>query len=114
MNATKVLWIRGSRNEPAAECTGRAPSWTVEHLDAATGIGRLRPEGFGVIVLDFPIPSWTPDALLEQIRGLAPGIPVLVRDPAATLNDAVRLARLGVHQFLAPRGEVYSQIEEAL
>jgi len=114
MNPTKILWIRGSRNEPATECSGHATNWTVDRLDPATGIGRLRREDFGLVVLDFPISGWTPDALLEQIRAVSPGIPVLVRDSAATLNDAVRLARLGVHRFLAPQENVDSQIEEAL
>jgi DNA-binding NtrC family response regulator len=37
-----------------------------------------------------------------------------VRDPSATLNDAVRLARLGIYEFLAPPGEEHRQIEQAL
>jgi DNA-binding NtrC family response regulator len=67
-----------------------------------------------VIVLDFPIPDWTPADLVEQVRRLAPGAPVLVRDPSATLNDAVRLARLGIHRFLVAPGEELQQIEQAL
>jgi DNA-binding NtrC family response regulator len=39
---------------------------------------------------------------------------VLVRDPSATLNDAVRLARLGIHQFLTAPGEELQQIEQTL
>ena len=114
MNATKVLWIGGNQDRPPAEFCRRAAAWTVEDLDAATGIDRIPRQDYGVIVLDFPMPDWTPAALVERIRRLAPGVPVLVRDPAATLNDAVRLAHLGIHQFLMPSGEEYRQIEEAL
>ena len=114
MNATKVLWIRGNQDRPAAEFCARAAPWTVEYLDAATGIDRLARQDYGVIVLDFPIPDWTPADLVEQVRRLAPGAPVLVRDPSATLNDAVRLARLGIHRFLVAPGEELQQIEQAL
>ena len=114
MNATKVLWIRGSRDRPAAELCAPAAAWTVEHVDAATGIDHLTRQDYGVIVLDFPIPDWTPADLLEQVRRLAPGVPVLARDPSATLNDAVRLARLGIHQFLVAPGDEHQQIEQAL
>jgi len=113
MNASKVLWIRGNQNIPPPELCALAAAWTAEHLDAATGIGRLARQSYGVIVLDFPIPGWTPADLVEQVRRLAPEVPVLVRDPSATLNDAVRLARLGIHQFLT-LGEEHQQIVQAL
>ncbi|MGA2273541.1 MAG: sigma-54 dependent transcriptional regulator [Bryobacteraceae bacterium] len=114
MNATKILWIRGNQEGPAAEFGGRAATWTVEYLDGPIGIERLPRQDYGAIVLDFPIPDWTPAALMEQVHRLAPAVPVLVRDPSATLNDAVRLTRLGIHQFLAPPGEEHLQIERAL
>lgn len=114
MNATKVLWIRGSHDRPSAEFCAGGAAWTVEYLDAATGIDHLARQDYGVIVLDFPIPNWVPADLLEQVRRLAPGVPVLARDPSATLNDAVRLARLGIHQFLVAPGDEHQQIEQAL
>ncbi|MGB9454697.1 MAG: sigma-54 dependent transcriptional regulator [Bryobacteraceae bacterium] len=113
MNATKVLWICGDRNQPAG-IYGRAATWIVEQVDAASGVECLAVQDYGAIVLDFPIPGWKPAALVEQVRRLAPSTPVLARDPAATLNDAVRLARLGIHQFLGPPGEECLQIEQAL
>jgi DNA-binding NtrC family response regulator len=41
------------------------------------------------------------------------GIPLLVRDPSATLNDAILLARLGIDRFLTP-GEECLQIQQML
>jgi DNA-binding NtrC family response regulator len=114
MNATKVLWIRGNQDGPAAESSGLTATWTVEYLDAATGIERLSRRDYRLIVLDFPIPGWTPAVLVDRVRRLAPEIPVLLRDPTATLNDAVRLTRLGIHQFLVVPGEEHLQIEQAL
>ena len=114
MTTTKILWIRGNQDRPPSEPYCPAATWTVEYFDAAAGIERLPRQDYAVIVLDFPIPDWTPDGLAEQVCRLARGVPVLVRDPSATLNDAVRLARLGIHRFLAPPGEERQQIEQAL
>jgi len=111
---SKVLWIDGKQDRPAAEARGPASTWAVEHLDGVVVIGRLPQQDYGVVVLDFPILGWTPPRLVEYVRRLAPGVPILVRDPSATLNDAVRLARLGIHEFLAPPGEDRRQIEQAL
>jgi DNA-binding NtrC family response regulator len=111
---SKVLWIDGKQDRPAAEACCPASPWAIEHLDGVVVIGRLSQQDYGVVVLDFPIPGWTPPRLVEYIRRLAPDVPILVRDPSATLNDAVRLARLGIHEFLAPPGEDRRQIEQAL
>jgi DNA-binding NtrC family response regulator len=110
----KILWIRGIRENPAAgPCDPRA-TWALEYRDAAAGIERLARQDYGVVVLDFPMPDWNPDSLVERVQHLAPGMPILVRDPSATLNDAVRLAHLGIHDFLAPPGEECRQIEQVL
>ena len=69
---------------------------------------------FRAILLDLPVPGWSPDALLARIRELAPETPLMARYPAATLNDAVRLGRFGISRFLDPHGDVGAQIEAAL
>lgn len=114
MNATKILWIRGKRDElVAARCSGAGIS-TFEYIDTTAAIARLPQHDYGVIVLEFPIVGWAPAALVEHVQRLAPGVPVLVNDPSATLNDAVRLARLGVHRFIEPPGDAGKQIEQVL
>ncbi len=114
MSATKILWIRSSQARPAVEHRSPPATWTVERLEPAAGLDRLLHQDYAAVVLDFPIPDWSPPLLVEQVRRLALGAPILVRDSSATLNDAVRLAHLGVHGFLAPPGEEYPQIERLL
>lgn len=54
--------------------------------------------------------SWArPDS-----AGVAPGTPVLIRDPQAQLSDAVSLTRLGAYQFLASGPEAWAQIEQVI
>jgi len=113
MNATKILWIHCNRGATGAETCDRGPTWPVEYLDAAAGMDRLSRQDYGAIVLDFPIPGWTTAALIARVRALAAQTPLLVRDPSATLNDAIALAPLGVDRFLTP-GEERLQIEQAL
>ena len=45
---------------------------------------------------------------------MAPGTPVLIRDPQAQLSDAVSLTRLGAYQFLASGPEAWAQIEQVI
>jgi DNA-binding NtrC family response regulator len=52
------------------------------------------------VVLDFPAADWRTADFLEKVQALDSDIPVLVNDPGASPGDAVRLARLGAHQFL--------------
>jgi len=52
------------------------------------------------VVLDFPAADWRTAEFLEKAQALDSDIPVLVNDPGASPGDAVRLARLGAHQFL--------------
>jgi DNA-binding NtrC family response regulator len=118
MNATtiptKIIWVRSQQDRPLAPPCGPSPTWAIEYLDAAAGIERLPWQNYGAVVLDFPIPDWTPFRLVEHVLRAAPGIPILLRDLSATLNDAVRLARLGIYEFLASPGERGGQIERAL
>jgi DNA-binding NtrC family response regulator len=59
------------------------------------------------IVLDLPAADWRTAELLETIQSAHPGACILIHDPIASPADAVRLARLGAHEF-------FSADEEAL
>jgi DNA-binding NtrC family response regulator len=97
-----------------AEWPGQAATWKAQCRPPETALEGLRRTDYGAIVLDFPIATWTPAALLEEVQRLAPGTPVLIRDPQAQLSDAVRLTRLGAYQFLATGAEAWAQIEQAI
>jgi DNA-binding NtrC family response regulator len=103
-----VLWI-GS-HLPA---TGAAGAWHIDARSPGTGLEELRPGCHAAAVLDFPVPGWTAARLLEAVRRAAPGVPVIVRDPAAGLAEAVRLARMGAWPC-APDDDVFKLLEEAL
>jgi len=113
MKTQKVLWISALRGAVEAE-PGSPSSWATEFRGPENGIAALRCTAYDAVVLDFPIPGWSPAEVLEQVRRLAPGTPVFIRDPQATLSDAVRLAHLGAHQFLEAGADVAGQIEQAI
>ncbi len=106
METNRVLWINALAGPPADGPEGPepAPAWRTEFRSPDEGLEALRHSDYHAVVLDFPMPGWNPAELLEAVQRLAPGVPVLVRDPDATLSDAVRMARLGVYQFGAGRG----------
>ena len=91
-----------------------AITYGIEWLPPEAAFGVLRKTDFSAIVLSFPAIGWAPSELLEAVQRLAPSIPVLIRDPRASVFDAVRLARLGVYQFLASGVEAAAQIEQAI
>jgi DNA-binding NtrC family response regulator len=64
------------------------------------------------IVLDLPAPGYRPVEVLERVQRAAPGVPVLIHDPAASLSDAVRLARQGACQFLTADDEAVALIDQ--
>src|SRR5271157_532921 len=114
MEATRVLWVSEASHGLGAEWPGQAATWKAQYHVPESALEGLRRSDYGAIVLDFPIATWTPAALLEEVQRLAPGTPVLIRDPQAQLSDAVRLTRLGVYQFLASGAEAWAQIEQAI
>ena len=97
MDAKRVLWV----NAGCASGAGRLPAaWRTTCLDPAEALNELKNNEFQAVVLEFPMPDWTPGELLVEVQRVAPQTPVLLRDPQATVSDAVRLARLGAYQML--------------
>ena len=64
------------------------------------------------VVLDFPAADWRTAELVEKVHAFDNDIPVLVNDPGASPGDAVRLARLGAHQFLPGDEEVVALLDQ--
>ena len=79
--------------------------WSIETLPAEEAIEALAVASYAAVVLDLPLPGWPAPTLLEAVQRTAPGVPVLARDPQASVREAVQLAHLGIYQFL-PAGEV--------
>lgn len=93
---------------------GSRVTWAAEFCGPDDGLDALRQQDYDAVVLDFPIPGWTPAGALEEVKRVAPGTPVLIRDPQTRLGEAVRLAHLGAYQLLEAGGEIDAQIEDAI
>jgi DNA-binding NtrC family response regulator len=111
MEAKRVLWIAETDSPAvAAPETG----WEVLHCSPEAGLRELACARHDAIVLEFPLYGWNTAELWEETQRAAPGTPVLVRDPRASLQDAVRLARLGIYQFLGEKEDPFPLIEQAV
>ena len=100
---SRVLWISAEPELPAG-WPHHPAGWNIEILPAEEAIEALAVADYAAIVLDLPLPGWTAATLLEAVQRAAPGVPVLARDPQASVSEAVQLAHLGIYQFL-PAGE---------
>jgi DNA-binding NtrC family response regulator len=117
METQKVLWIsalRGPAEESPRPLASLPASWLTQFREPEGAVEALRHNTYDAVVLDFPIPEWSPAEVLEPVRRLAPDTPVFIRDPEATLSDAVRLAHLGAYRFLEAGAEIAGQIEQAI
>ena len=113
MGSKQVLWISA---EPAlpADWPHHPAVWNIEIQPADEAIEALAVADYAAIVLDLPLPGWTAPTLLEAVQRAAPGVPVLARDPKASVGEAVQLAHLGIRQFL-PEGEnAFGLIDQAI
>jgi DNA-binding NtrC family response regulator len=113
MGSTQVLWI-GAEAELPAEWPHHPAVWNIEIQPADEAIGALEVADFAAIVLNLPVPGWTAPALLEAVQRAAPGVPVLARDPHASVAEAVQLAHLGIYQFLPAGESAFGLIDQAI
>src|SRR3954447_2485280 len=110
---SRVLWISAHSDLPAG-WPHHPALWNIQILPADEAIDALEAGGCAAMVLDLPVPGWNTSALLEAIQRKVPGIPILARDPHASVGEAVELAHLGVRQFL-PEGEsAFDVIDRAI
>ena len=113
MGSTQVLWISAETALPA-DWPHHPAVWNIEIQSADQAIEALAVADYAAIVLDLPVPGWTAATLLETVQRAAPGVPVLARDPNATVGDAVRLAQLGIYQFLPAHESAFPMIDRAI
>jgi len=100
MPLAKILWV-SSTSEP--QLRGMLDGIEEMSVEAASSgqecCNALRASSYCAIVANFPLPDCTPDELLGEIKRIDPTLPVVVRDTAGTLADAVRLTKAGVDDF---------------
>jgi len=113
MCSSRVLWISASNGLPAG-WAGRSALWNAELRLPAGARSALAKGGHAAVVLDVAVSEGTVWDLYEDVRQAAPNIPVLIHDPHASLSDAVRLSRAGVHQFLTSPEEGVGLIDDAV
>jgi DNA-binding NtrC family response regulator len=111
MPAKRILWISDAPSPAAAQL--EMPSWQVEYR-APEDVPGTRSIAASAIVLDFPIARWNASDWLRRLQAAAPGVPVLIRDAAATPSDAIRMARLGVSRFLPHEGDLAASLEQVI
>jgi len=114
MEDQQLLWIATEPPHMAAEWSTLSVAYGVLWLLPEAALEALRHRDFRAVILGFPSQAWSASELLEEVLRIAPSIPVLVRDPDASVFDAVRLARLGLYQYLASGTEAAAQIEQAI
>ncbi len=113
MGSTQVLWISAATALPS-DWPHHPAVWNIEIQPPDQAIEALAVADYAAIVLDLPLPGWTAATLLETVQRAAPGVPVLARDPGASVGDAVQLAHLGIYQFLPAGDSAFHLIDQAI
>ena len=111
MAQLRILWVNAGYSIHASDTPA---GWENICQSPAGAFNILKNKHFDAIVLQLPIPHWTALGLFSQIRVVAGGTPVIVRDPEATVSDAVRLARQGVDGMLTGDEKDATLILEAI
>jgi DNA-binding NtrC family response regulator len=68
------------------------------------------------MVGEFPMPGWTAEEWLEELRRADRNLPVIIRSPRGSCHDAVRLTKLGAYYYLGGESgpdEIARVVEEA-
>lgn len=96
------MQVRWLSSEPFDSSEWPLISASYEISEASSrGVSGESPQGCLAVVLASPAGDPRTLELLEYIQTNTPAVPVLVHDPAASPADAVRLSRLGAHQFFS-------------
>src|SRR5262245_51883250 len=86
-------------------------SLEAEAVTPGRALERLLARDYDAVVLQLPLSAAGVADLLPQVRDRHPSLPLLARDPGASLSDAARLGRLGVWGFLGAGAEARREIE---
>jgi DNA-binding NtrC family response regulator len=108
MGTSQVIWI-GASLAPPPGWPWNSAGWAIDFQDYGAGLDALSRTKYAVVVLDRAACD-----LLDQVQRIAPGVPVMVHDPEASVGDAVRLVRQGVRQFLTSPEAAVEAIDDAV
>ncbi len=112
MGLYEISWICDPDREDSSR-PDPPPGWNLQFLSPADGLALLQGGSYSAVVVDCPLAEGSVSDLLEEIQRSLPGTPILMRDPEATPGSAVRMARMGVQQYL-PVGENPFPLIEAI
>src|SRR5215831_14251911 len=107
----RILWI-SAQSDPQAGWN--LAGWEVETRPPLQALESLAVTNYSAVVLSLPFPGWPATELLGEVTRLAAGVPILAYDPAASVEEAVTLAHLGVYQFLPDMESASRLIPEAI
>lgn len=101
----RVLWSTSTQSgvtpeerQETADQPGRLVETVTEALEA---IEAVRSCAYDAVVGEFPTPGWTADEWLEEIRRANRQVPIIIRCPGGTHDDAVACTKSGAYHFLA-------------
>jgi len=96
-----LLWIAAEGNLTAATHAAEIAECALEH---AAGIPEaleyLKRSRIDAAVVCLPLPEYSPVEALEELQRADGGVPLIVWDPGAQLEEAVRLIKLGAFDVL--------------
>src|SRR5215469_16485830 len=101
MSLAKVLWVSEGNEPRIREVLDGIEDISLD--SAASGQAcwqALSAASYCAVVANFPLPDCTADELLAEIRRIDMALPVVIRDAAGTVADAVRLTKAGADDFL--------------
>ena len=104
----KLLWItQGDAGPEQSQILERLDGFSAEIVESPLeGLSLLRTSTFDVVLANFPVPDWTAEELLEEIERINSLVPVVIRDQRGTLEEAVRLTKLGAYHFFGHQLEI--------
>src|SRR5207248_11529020 len=100
MSVAKILWVSSTTEPGLQDLLEGIDAISVEAVSSAHECcSAVRGSTYCVVVANFPLPDCTPDELFAEIKRTDPALPVVIRDGAGTLADAVRLTKAGADDY---------------
>jgi DNA-binding NtrC family response regulator len=86
--------------DPETAWPGAFAGVSTEVVGPTEAIDRSKTSHADAVLVRLPCNDWTADEALEQIQRIDAAVPVILCDAEGTLEDAVRLTRLGAFHYM--------------